>query len=63
MNINKKTVMITKSKFQNIKEELNHNYYKNYNPLKLQTGDYDGRLIALKRAVDDLLTLLDKAVY
>ena len=62
MNIDKKTVMLTKSKFQDIKEELNRNYYKNYNPLKLQSGDYDSRFIALKQAVDELLTLLDKAV-
>lgn len=59
MNIDKEVVMITKTKFQNIKEELGRNYYK-YNDNGNST--YDDKLKALKDAVDELLTLLDKAV-
>lgn len=59
MNINKEIIMITKTKFQNIKEELNCNYYR-YNDDGRST--YDDKLKALKDAVDELLTLLDEAV-
>lgn len=59
MNIDKETVMVTKTKFQDIKEGLNRNYYK-YNNEGCNTNDV--KLKALKDAVDELLTLLDKAV-
>lgn len=53
-NIDKEVVVETE--FQNIREELDYNYYKYGN------GTYDDRLEALKNAIDELLTLLDKAV-
>lgn len=59
MNIDKETVMVTKTKFQDIKEGLNRNYYK-YNNEGYNTCD--DKVRALKDAVDELLTLLDKAV-
>ena len=52
-NIDKKVVIETE--FQNIRKELDYNYYKYGN------GTYDDKLEALKNAVDELLTLLDKA--
>ena len=61
MNLNKEVCMVTKSKFKEIKEELNRNYY-NTNVSSLANNSYDCRFNALKNAVDDLLTLLDKAV-
>lgn len=71
MNINKEFCMvtktkfqdITKTKFQDIKEELNRNYYKNNDWREPQTNTYNSKLDALKNAVDELLTLLDRAVY
>ena len=59
MNIDKEVIMITKTKFQDIREELGRNYYK-YNDDGRST--YDDKLKALKDAVDKLLTLLDEAV-
>ena len=59
MNIDKEICMVTKTKFQDIKEKLGRNYYK-YNDNGNTT--YDDKLKALKDAVDELLTLLDKAV-
>ena len=62
MNIDKEICMITKTKFQDIREELDRNYYKNDNWSERQTVTYDGKFAALKKAVDELLILLDKAV-
>lgn len=59
MDINKEVVMVTKTKFQAIKEELGRNYYKYDDNGR---SAYDDKLKALKDAVDELLTLLDKAV-
>lgn len=58
MNINKETCMSTRTKFQDIREELNRDYY-NF------PGLSDGsacQLFALKKAIDELLKLLDDAV-
>lgn len=62
MNIDKEVVMITKTKFQDIRENLDRNYYKKNNWSDPQTETYDCKLAALKTAVDELLILLDKAV-
>ena len=59
MNIDKEICTVTKTKFQIIKEELGRNYYR-YNDDGCST--YDDKLKALKDAVEELLTLLDKAV-
>lgn len=62
MNIDKDICMITKTKFQDIREELNRNYYKNQNWSDRTNNTYDGQFAALKEALDELLILLDKAV-
>lgn len=54
--------MVTKTKFQDIREELNRNYYKVNNWMDKQTDTYNSRFDALKNAVDKLLILLDEAV-
>ena len=62
MNINKEICMVTKTKFQEIREELNRNYYKINNWSESHTDTYNCRFEALVKAVDELLILLDKAV-
>ena len=62
MNINKEICMITKTKFQDIKEELDRNYHKINKWSEHQIDTYDCRFTALKKAVDELLILLDKAI-
>lgn len=59
MNINKEVVMVTRTKFKDIKEELDRNYYR-YDDEGRNT--YDDKLIALKNSVDKLLTLLDEVM-
>ena len=62
MNIDKEICMVTKTKFQDIREELDRDYYKTNNWSDRQTDTYNCRFTALKKAVDELLILLDKAV-
>ena len=62
MNIDKDICMITKTKFQDIKEELHREYYKTNNFSDCNNNTYVCRINALKEALDELLTLLDKAV-
>ena len=62
MNIDKEICMVTRTKFQDIKEELHRNYYKIDKWTEPHTDTYNCRLNALKGAIDELLTLLDKAV-
>lgn len=61
MNINKEKVMSTRTKFQDIKEQLNNNYhYVSSNHVEFSE---DGRYCsALKNALDKLLELLDDMV-
>lgn len=62
MYIDKEICIITKTKFQEIREELDRDYYKT-NPFSdTHTNTYDFKCAALKRAVDELLILLDEAV-
>ena len=61
MYLNEEDCMVIKTKFQEIKEELDRNYYKTYN-FNHQNDTYDNKFAALKKAVDDLLILLDKAI-
>lgn len=62
MNIDKDVVMITKTKFQDIKEKLDNDYYKIYKASDPTISTYNCRFDALKKAVDELLTLLDRSV-
>ena len=62
MNINKEVCTITKTKFQEIKEELDCEYYEINSFTDNRCMTYECRLAALKNAVDELLTLLDKAI-
>ena len=62
MDINKETCMVVKTKFQDIREELSRDYYKINNWSEPTTHTYDCRFAALKKAVDELLILLDKAI-
>ena len=62
MNIDKEICMVTKTKFQEIREELDRNYYETNNWSEPHTNTYNCRFKALKKAVDELLILLDKAV-
>ena len=62
MNIDKEICMITKTKFQDIKERLDCNFYKVNKWTDPQNETYDCRFAALKNAVDELLILLDKAI-
>lgn len=62
MNIDKDICMITKTKFIDIKEELDREYYKVNSFSDCNNSTYVCRINALKKALDELLTLLDKAV-
>ncbi len=62
MNIDKDICMITKTKFQDIREELDREYYKINCFSDCNNDTYGCRINALKKALDELLTLLDKAV-
>ena len=61
MNISKEICIITKSIFQQIREELDRDYDSGCKLTDFQ-DNINGRLDALKNAVDKLLVLLDKAV-
>ena len=62
MDINKEICMVVKTKFQDIKEELDRDYNRVHKFTDHQNETYDCRFTTLKKAVDELLTLLDKAV-
>lgn len=62
MNIDKEICIVTKTKFQEIREELDRDYYKTNPFSETHANTYDFKCAALKKAVDELLILLDKAV-
>lgn len=59
MNINKEKVMVTTTKFEEIKKELDNNYYT---PRMYACNDGGQHCEALKIALDKLLILLDSMV-
>lgn len=63
MNIDKDKCMIVKSKFQDIKEELSRNYNKPQDKMAYcDATPTMNEVVALKKAVDKLLILLDEVV-
>lgn len=59
MNIDKSKVMITTNKFEEIKKEFNRDYNE---PASMCFSATDIKMIAIKKAMDELLELLSEMV-
>ena len=60
--MNKENLVITTTKFNELRKELNSKFYTELNPMSANMSDTEYKLSVLRMTMDAMLTLLDELV-